>query len=253
MKRFFALLLVFCIVFALAACGKKDNEEDKKDPPSDYDSEGNLISIDPLKPLIDAEAKEYRDIYEEDGKAHENSYKIPELNVNLEGANELSASIYSDFKNEYGTHFSMLDDLSGENVRKGEPYLTVDYDFTYHIDVLIVNVHGCYTTLDGKETNKYHLYYYDALTDMELALDEYFAYCATSYNDVAGAMVEAMAESHPDEEVDAHSLAFAVRTEDGENIKFDTYVQLESGEMAIVPVEVEKTHIDMSQFEVQVQ
>ncbi|MBQ3100328.1 MAG: hypothetical protein IJC50_04985 [Clostridia bacterium] len=251
MKKFFALLLIFCMIFTLIACGKKEDERDET--PSDYDSEGNLIIIDPLKPLIDAEAKEYRDIYEEDGMAHENSFKIPELNVNLEGANELSEKIYSDFKNEYGTHFSMLDDLSGENVRKGEPYLTVDYDFTYHIDVLIVTVHGCYTTLDGQESNKYHLYYYDALTDMELTLDDYLAYCSSGYNEVAGAMVEAMEESHPDEAVDAHSLAFAVRTEDGEMIKFDTFVQLASGDMAVIPVEVEKTHIDMSQFEAQVQ
>ncbi|MBQ4055026.1 MAG: hypothetical protein IJD17_04870 [Clostridia bacterium] len=251
MKRFFALLLIFCMILTAVACGKKDDEKDEK--PSDYDPDGNLIMIDPLKPLIDAEFKQYRDIYEEDGKAHENSYKVPELNVNLEGANELSDTIYSDFKNEYGTHFSMLDDLSGENVRTGEPYLNVDYDSVYHIDVLVVTVHGRYTTLDGAETDKYHLYYYDALTDMELTLDDYLAYCSTSYNAVAGAMVEAMEESHPDEAVDAHSLAFAVRTEDGEMIKFDTYVQLESGEMAIVPVEVEKTHIDMSQFEAQVQ
>ena len=247
MKRFFALLLIFYMIFTLIACGKKDSEKDET--PSDYDSEGNLISIDPLKPLIDAEAKEYRDIYEEDGKAHENSYKIPELNVNLEGANALSESIWSDFKNEYGTHFSMLDDLSGENVRKGEPYLNVDYTFTYHIDVLITTVHGVYTTLDGATTDKYHLYYYDALTDMELALDDYLAYCQSNYNSVAGAMVEAMAESYPDETVDAHSLAFAVRTEDGETIKFNAYVQLESGNMIEIPVEVEKTHIDMSQLE----
>ena len=248
MKKLFALLLMFCMIFTLIACGEKTEE-----PPSDYDDEGNLIIIDPLKPLIDAEAKEYRDIYEEDGKAHENSYKIPELNVNLEGANELSASIYSDFKNEYGTHFSMLEDLSGENVRKGEPYLNVDYTFTYHIDVLVTTVHGCYTTLDGSTTDKYHLYYYDALTDEELALDDYLAYCQTDYNAVAGAMVESLSESasYTDAEIDAHSLAFAVRTEDGETVKFDAYVQLPDGHMVVVPVEVEKTHIDMSQIEVQ--
>ena len=237
------------MIFTLIACDKKEAEKDET--PSDYDDEGNLIMIDPLKPLIDAEAKEYRDIYEEDGKAHENSYKIPELNVNLEGANALSAAIYSDFKNEYGTHFSMLEDLSGENVRKGEPYLNVDYTFTYHIDVLVTTIHGVYTTLDGTSTDKYHLYYYDALTDEELALDDYFAYCQTDYNSVAGAMVEALAESHPNVEVDAHSLAFAVRTEDGETIKFDAYALLPDGNMTVVPVEVEKTHIDMSQIEVQ--
>ena len=252
MKRIFSLILVFCMIFALAACGQKEEAPDTTEAPSDYNEKGELIIIAAEKPLVDAETKEYRDIYEDDGMAHDNSYRIPKLDVNLEGANAISAEIYSDFKNTYGTHFSMLDDLSGEKVRTGEPYVTVDYSFEYHLDVLITVVHGVSTAIDGSVTNTYNMYYYDALADTELALDEYLAYCHSSYNDVAGAAVEAVKASYPDEtEVDAHSLVYAIRTEAGDIIKFDAYVMLSNGDTVILPVEVEKTSIDMSQFEVQ--
>ncbi len=253
MKRILTLILAFCMIFAFTACGKNNEAPDTSDtPPSDYNENGDLIIIDSEKPLVDAETKEYRDIYEDDGKAHDNSYRIPKLDVNLEGANAVSAAIYSDFKNTYGTHFSMLDDLSGENVRTGEPYVTVDYDFEYHLDVLIAIIHGVSTAIDGTVTNTYNIYYYDALADIELALDEYLAYCQSNYNEVAGAALEALKVSHPEETgLDAHSLVYAVRTEAGDTIKFDAYMLLSNGDTVIVPVEVEKMTLDMSQFEVQ--
>lgn len=256
MKHILITILALCMLLSFAACGSDKTGDDTAAPessaPSDYNENGELIIIDSENPLIEAESNSYRDIYSDDGKAHDNFYRIPKLNVNLEGANAVSDEIYSDFKNEYGTHFSMLDDLSGENVRTGEPYVTVDYSFEYHLDVLIVNIHGVSTAIDGTVTNTYNIYYYDALTDTELTLDDYLAYCATSYNDVAAAALESLEESHPEEtEIDAHSLMYAIKTEDGDMIKLDAYMLLSNKDTVIVPVEVEKTTLDFSSIEVQ--
>jgi len=252
MKRILAILLVFASLVSFAACGSGDNKNTKTpkdeaattEKPSNYDEDGNLISIDQSNPLVEAESNSSRDIYEEDGMAHENSYRIPKLNVNLYGANTLSDKIYTDFKNEFGTHFSMLDDLSGENVRKGEPYLTVDYSYSCALDIVTVIIKGTKTFVSGEVTDTYLVYYYDALTDEELIFDDYVTYCALSGDALHAACEKELTENYPDY-VEDYSISYITKTGDG---VYDLYVTLGNGNMIVFSAAIESVKFDMSMF-----
>lgn len=251
MKRIFAMLLLLCCLVTLVACNSGENktvdpqkESDTTEKPSNYDEDGNLISIDQSDPLVEFEAKSTRDIYEEDGMAHENSYRIPKLNVNLYGANTISERIYSDFKNEFGTHFAMLDDLSGEKVHTGEPFLTVDYSYSCAFDVVTVIVKGTYTYISGEVTDKYLVYYYDALTDEELTFDDYVTYCALSGDSLHEAVESDLTANHP-ESLNDYTISYITKTGDK---TYDLYVTLNTGNMIVISAEIESVEFDMSMF-----
>ena len=139
----------------------------------------------------------------------EGDVHIPKINVYLKGACTLSEKIMNDNK-------------SCEKV---------SYECVVQYDTLQIIVKA---TDGGRES--YRVYYYDALTDNELAMVDFISYCSVAYKD----MYTAACESVGDDELDEDAVEYLVYR--GEN-NYDLYI-----ENSIYPVTIEKTEINADEL-----
>ena len=240
-----AIAAVLSATLLLGSCGKNagggsDADTTSKETHSDYDENGKIIVVDFDNPLADAKTGKFRNIYDADGQAHDNSFAVPRIDVELDGAIDLSDKIMSDFNDRCGVYFSGLEDLSGENVRSdGTPFcMTVDYSCSVAFDIVAIIVRYR-TEIIGDEPcvrTTYMVYYYDGLADTEITSFDYINYCGSSV-----AMIE-QKTSEQIEDFTHEALFYPVMV--GER-KFDIYYITSSGsghdeDSVVVTIEVDE-------------
>ena len=195
-----------------------------------------FVIVDYDEPLIETRSGKFRCLYEADGLAWDNVFSIPAINVDLPGAAELNARMLSDFEDDLGTHFAMLEDLSGESVREGEPFVSVTYDYRISVDMLaiIIYTQRCYPNADGTVDagDDYRVYYYDALTDAETDMFDYVSCHGISENGIAEALGG---------EVDVHDVRYVVCEDGGET--YSVYYETGDGTMGVETVDVPTEHL----------
>ena len=228
-----AAALTICACSCGSAKAPADTETAAAAVPAEPD---DIVIVDYADPLVEVKSGKMRCIYEADGLAWDNVFSLPAINVDLPGAAELNVKILDDFEKDLGMHFDMLDDLSGEAVREGEPFVSVTYDYRVSVDMLAIVVYTQrgYPASDGtvNTVDSYRVYYYDALTDAETDLFDYVACHGISEQGIAAGLPDG---------IDVDSMKYIV-CEDGEN-KYSVYYDTDDGAMAVVQITVEPEHL----------
>lgn len=231
MKKIALIAAVIALALTLTACGPEKPAADsakvtEQTPVTDSRSSGSVPTVDYAAALVDADSASYRNIYESDGLAHDSSYAIPKINIDLPEANALSEKIRSDFDNLFGTYFSVLDDLSGENVRKtGEDEYTLNITYSYTVEydmvTVIMRVQIDFIDTSREQQIGYLVYHYDALEDSEHSIFEYSSYCGTSIPEIAeevGKKIDGFSDDTPFDAdlVKEGAYEFTVYSSDGD-------------------------------------
>ncbi len=232
MKKLLIVVLTLLILFC--SCAKKAEL-------GGIVRENGLLYLDLDNPLIDAEVIEKK-VTLSNGKSDTSYMKVPLLNVDLKGANAVSACMAEDLDSAYGDYFNKPDDR------------IVKIDYTYHEinDVLAVLITVTEITPETESTLTY-VYYYDILVDTEMDIVSYSNTCGAQFSSVYKAVMNT--EWAADYEKETGSLpgddAVSALIYKGDNV-FDVYcINTDGLSETIITVEPEKTEIDFSQFTMQ--
>lgn len=175
MKKF--LVLMLAVLMLLCACGKR--EENKNITLGGItDPENGLLYIDFDNPLIEAEKKEV-EVTLSDGTKGTSYMRVPMLNVDLEGAKEVSEEISDALNERYGKYFKKPDDR----------IVKVDYTSEDINDMLVVILTEEVITPEGSGTMTY-TYYYDSLADTSLSMLDFSNYNGAQLATVYEAVLE---------------------------------------------------------------
>ena len=224
-KKIFCLALCLCALLSVCSC--KTNQTAQDTTATAEETKAAEPTLDYDMPVVEVESVSYRNIYEDDGMAHTNSYSMPKLASDAEGAVAVNKEISAWYEDTFGIHFSMMDDLSGENVRSGEKYVNVTYSSSVHLDVVAVII-KLEETVPGNETKTtYEIFYYDALTDCEITSSDFCEYCSLATEDIFTALNEAgikKVTNHSVSSEGVYELVYCTANTDGDNL-YDCYLK----------------------------
>ncbi len=171
MKRFLIVLLVTLML--MCACG-----EDEIKLGGITNPENGLLYLDFDDPVIEADKKEV-DVTLSDGTKGTSYMKIPMLNVDLEGAKEVSETVEKDLIEKYGDYFEDPDDR----------IIKIDYTTEDIYDMLVLLISEEITTPKGTGKITYS-YYYDSLADTPLSIVDFSNYNGAQFATVYKAVLE---------------------------------------------------------------
>ena len=176
MKRFLAMLLALLIL--LCACGEDKESEKELTLGGITDPNTGLVYIDFDDPVITGEEMK-AEVTLSEGTKGSSYMKIPVLNVDLKGANEVSETVKADLTEKYGDYFDDPDDR----------LIKVDYTTENINDMLVLLVSEEITTPDSNSKMTYS-YYYDSLADTPLSIVDFSNYNGAQFATVYKAVIE---------------------------------------------------------------
>lgn len=230
MKKFLCLFLCLIFALSLASCKGSPDASGNAETVSPNAS-GNAVNADASgnaeAESADVDYDPYAIIDYEKPIVNVGTDKIqiPKLDIYLPGANEVSDTMKSEIEADFAD------------------YDSVTYSFEVQLDTVQIIVAA---EKDGKTVHR--VYYYDALSDIQLELGDFISYCCISTQDILAGIAEKMNVEDVDEDVLDCMVYYG-------NNEYDFYCsdKHEAGDEQVYRLTVEKAEIDFSAIAEQIE